>query len=106
MQQQHQIATWNPEADRWETDEQTILGHSVVFSETWPISGMTRRGVAYELPMSVPHMDASESLLLLRTPCAAEAEGGPVSPATARANGQTLRLTGQILDLIHPGSVK
>lgn len=34
---------------------------------------------------------------MLRTPCAAEAEGGPLHPDTARARGQTLRLTGQIL---------
>ena len=106
MQQQHPIAIWNPAADRWETDEQTIFGHSVAFSESWPTCGMTRAGVAYELPTWEPPTADSESLSLLRTPCAAEAEGGPVSPATARANNQTLRLTGQILDLIHPGSVK
>lgn len=34
---------------------------------------------------------------LLRTPCAAEAEGGPLHPEVARARNQTLRLTGQVL---------
>ena len=97
------LATWNPATDRWETAEQTIFGHSVVFSETWPTSGMTRRGVAFELPTWEPPTVGSGSLSLLRTPCAAEAEGGPLSPSTAAERGQTLRLTGQILDLIHPG---
>jgi DNA (cytosine-5)-methyltransferase 1 len=36
---------------------------------------------------------------LLRTPTAAEVEGGPVSPEVAKAKGQTLRLTGQVLAL-------
>lgn len=35
--------------------------------------------------------------VLLRTPCAAETEGGPLHPDTARERGQTLRLTGQVL---------
>ena len=34
---------------------------------------------------------------LLRTPCAAEAEGGPLHPEVAKACNQTLRLTGQVL---------
>ena len=34
---------------------------------------------------------------LLRTPCAAEDEGGPLHPDVAKERGQTLRLTGQIL---------
>ena len=34
---------------------------------------------------------------LLRTPCAAEAEGGPLHPEVAKARNQTLRLTGQVL---------
>lgn len=34
---------------------------------------------------------------LLRTPCAAEAEGGPLHPEVAKERNQTLRLTGQVL---------
>ena len=34
---------------------------------------------------------------LLRTPTAAEVDGGPVHPDVAKAKGQTLRLTGQVL---------
>jgi len=40
---------------------------------------------------------------LLRTPTAAEVEGGPVSPEVAKAKGQTLRLTGQLLSLTEWG---
>ena len=43
----------------------------------------------------------SESLLL-RTPVASEAEGGAVAPDVAKANGQTLRLSGQIIDMVAP----
>lgn len=38
-----------------------------------------------------------ETDALLRTPCAAEDEGGPLHPDVAKDRGQTLRLTGQIL---------
>jgi hypothetical protein len=41
--------------------------------------------------------------MLLRTPTAAEVEGGPVSPEVAKAKGQTLRLTGQVLSLTEWG---
>jgi hypothetical protein len=43
----------------------------------------------------------SESLLL-RTPVASEAEGGAVAPEVAKANGQTLRLSGQMIDMVAP----
>lgn len=42
----------------------------------------------------------AERMRMLRTPTAAEVDGGPVSPAVAKAKGQTLRLTGQLLDLL------
>lgn len=37
---------------------------------------------------------------LLRTPTAAEVDGGPVHPNVAKAKGQTLRLTSQVLNLL------
>jgi hypothetical protein len=40
---------------------------------------------------------------LLRTPTAQEAGGGLISPSYAKANNQTLRLGGQIIDLVEPG---
>jgi hypothetical protein len=35
--------------------------HSEPYSETWPTSGMTRNGQAYELPTQEPHTAASAS---------------------------------------------
>jgi DNA (cytosine-5)-methyltransferase 1 len=37
---------------------------------------------------------------LLRTPTAAQVDGGPVHPDVAKAKGQTLRLTSQVLNLL------
>ena len=84
-----------------------IFGHSDVYSETWPTSGMTRNGVAYALPTWAPPTTGSASsssppVEMLRTPAAAEAEGGALSPERARAENRTLRLTGQILDMVAP----
>jgi len=42
----------------------------------------------------------AERIRMLRTPNVTEVDGGPVSPEVARAKGQTLRLTGQLLDLL------
>jgi DNA (cytosine-5)-methyltransferase 1 len=42
----------------------------------------------------------AEKIALLRTPIAGEVEGGAVSPEVAKAKGQTLRLTGQVLALL------
>ena len=39
---------------------------------------------------------------LLRTPIAGEVEGGAVSPEVAKAKGQTLRLSGQMIDMVAP----
>jgi hypothetical protein len=49
------IATWNPARGVWETDQVNLLcGHSEPYSETWPTSGTTRNGVAYEQPTWEP----------------------------------------------------
>lgn len=57
------IARWNSGRDCWETDQVDLLsGLSVVFSETFPISGSMRSGVVSALPMSEHHMGDSGSL--------------------------------------------
>jgi hypothetical protein len=63
-----------------------------------------RNGQVFEHPMLGLPTNDSESLLL-RTPAASEAEGGPVAPETAKQKKQTLRLTGQIIDLVAPGQL-
>jgi hypothetical protein len=42
---------------------------------------------------------------LLRTPVASEVEGGAVAPAVAKAKGQTLRLSGQMIDMVAPNQL-
>ena len=104
------LATWNPERDCWETGVVDIFGHTDVYSETWPTAGMARNGVAYTLPTWEPPTSGSASSSsppgeMLRTPVASEAAGGPLSPERAQAENKTLRLTGQILDIVAPGQM-
>jgi hypothetical protein len=94
------LGIWNPGRGIWERGTADFFsGLSEPYSETWPISGMTRDGVAFELPMPELLTDGSgsSSSPLLRTPIAQEDGGGPLHPDVARANRQSLRLTGQIL---------
>lgn len=95
------VAIWNTARDVWETPGTNGLfcEHLAVYSEVWPTSGMTRNGEAYELPTWALAMPGSVSLsspkdeALFRTPCAAEAEGGPRNPDRP---GATMRLSDQV----------
>ena len=107
MQEPIQIASWNSTRDRWEGEQMDLLsGLSDVYSETFPRSGMTHSGRLYELPQLEHAITETESFFLpsdaeyLRTPCAAELDGGPVNPDVARKRGQTVRLNSQILHLV------
>ena len=59
--QQQPIAIWSTARDVWEIPqtEGLFCEHLDVFSETFPTSGMTRNGMAYELPTWVPRMGDS-----------------------------------------------
>jgi hypothetical protein len=71
------LAKWNRARGVWETDQQSICGHSELFSQTWPTSGMTRSGSAYELPTWERATADSESSYL-PTPRATDgSKGGP-----------------------------
>lgn len=81
------IATWNTARDVWETEAVSLLsGRSDVYSGTFPISGMTVNGVAYELPTSAHHTDGSGSSFsqlggkILPTPDASVAQPSGNSP--------------------------
>ena len=57
-----QIATWNPARDVWETSQPGLLCvHSAAFAETWPPSGLMRRGMCFPLPTLEPLTYAKES---------------------------------------------
>jgi DNA (cytosine-5)-methyltransferase 1 len=58
----------------------------------------------HELICGCPRVDR-KNLELLRTPVASEAEGGAVAPDVAKANGQTLRLSGQMIDMVAPNQL-
>lgn len=96
-QPKHQaLAIWNPVTDRWELEQETIFGHSDAYSETWPTSGMTANGVAYELPTWEHHTADTEYSSsqhgegsLLPTPTASEASGAGQPPN--KTGGPNLR---------------
>ena len=97
------IAQWNPIRDCWETTQQASLlsEHWDAYSETWPTSGMTRSGVAYELPTWEPPTDGSESSSLLPTPVATEGTKGTLQSSDEReAQGRQVYLSNAIGSLL------
>jgi hypothetical protein len=72
------IASWNAAIGVWQTNQVNLLcGHSGLFSATWPASGMTLGGQAYELAKPVHPTTVSESLSspTLPTPVAQDGSG-------------------------------
>jgi len=71
------IATWNPARGVWETDAAALCGHWEPYSVTWPGSGMTRSGSAFEPPTSGLRTAAaaSSSSPHLPTPAARDGKG-------------------------------
>ena len=109
------LASWNPERDIWEGGQMDLFsGRSGVFSETWPASGMTRNGLAFELPTlghrtsgtessSLPTPretcggSSTETERLLVTPTAQLAiNGGSQPPEKRKAGGHGPTLADQI----------
>jgi hypothetical protein len=65
--QQH--IEWNPATQLWETEQADLFsGQQEPFSETWPTSGMTRRGQLLPLETSAHRIGGSECSFLLPTP--------------------------------------
>lgn len=100
------LAIWNPETDRWELEQETIFGHSDAYSETWPTSGMTANGVAYELPTWEHHTadigssSSQHDETLLQTPLASEGtKPSNVMGVERRLSTGQVFLTNQIVSL-------
>jgi hypothetical protein len=65
------LASFDPDTQLWKTSGGSLLGQmmhpgdgSEEFSGTWPRSGMTRNGIAYQLPQLVPNTIGREFGLL------------------------------------------
>ena len=58
------FASYDPGSSSWKTSRVSLDGEWETYSETWPASGMTRNGTAYQRPTSVPRISASASGLL------------------------------------------
>lgn len=102
-----QVAKWDSVRDAW-TDESRIDLFSELsdaFLETFPTSGMTLNGVAYELPTWEPRMDDSGSSSwrdegLFRTPMADEGRKASNRQGAGSRKGHQIWLTSQIVDLM------
>ncbi len=73
----------------WQTRQTTLFGNQEcqMYSGSWPPAGMTRNGIAYRLPRSVPRISASgrSSLPTLIVP-----NGGRSIPPASKLNGKTV----------------
>ena len=58
---QTSFATYDPPTSSWRTSRVSLDGEWETYSATWPPSGMTRNGTAYQRPSSVPPIYATES---------------------------------------------
>ena len=94
------IAWTSPVVDAWRVGQTDILGRSALYLRTWPASGMTRNGLAFELPTWVPPTSGSEcssSPTLLKTPTAQLAvNGGSQHPDKRKEGGHGPTLADEI----------
>lgn len=97
------LAAWNPALSVWETGQmQFLCEHSVPYLETWPTSGMTRNGVAYELPTPELRTGGSGySSSLLKTPTSQLAiNGGSQHPDKRKEGGHGPTLADEVEHLL------
>ena len=52
------FAWYDPDSHCWRTSQGTLVSDLDLFSQTWPRSGMTQDGTAYQLPPSAPRTSA------------------------------------------------
>jgi len=53
------LASYDPDTSSWRTSQRCLVTGWEEFSETWPRSGMTRNGTAYQLQPLAPLTDAT-----------------------------------------------
>ena len=108
---QTSFASYDPATSSWRTSSVFLDGEWETFSESWPRSGMTRNGTAYQRSSSVPPIFASESGLL-PTPSAVSygsnqgggmGRVGPVRPSLETMARHGLWRTPKAADAAHAG---
>ena len=113
---QEPLASWNPERDVWETQQVDLFsGLSDVYSEIWPASGMTRNGLAFELPTWEPPTSgtecsslptpratrggsSTETVAMLPTPAARDGDGRGTQPPSKRREGGHQPSIGDVIE--------
>jgi hypothetical protein len=73
------LASYDPATSSWRTSQLSLLADSESFSGTWPRSGMTRSGTAYQLQPLAP-LTAGIGSGSWPTPTKTDAEKGYASP--------------------------
>jgi hypothetical protein len=90
------LAMYDPESSSWKTSQRCLLDGWTSFSGTWPRSGMTVSGIAYQLPPLALRTDVIGSGLL-PTPTAQDygSNSGGRNPGHERPSLQTMARRGQ-----------
>lgn len=92
---------WNQRRDCWETEQLDLFSERpAVWSETWPVSGMTRNGVLYERPTLVPLTSESDCSLLATPQANLGSCGGSQPPEKRRSSGHSVSLADQIEHMV------
>lgn len=92
------IGRWNRTRGVWETDAMDLLSeHSEPFSATWPTSGMTRSGAAFELPTPALPTAGSASSSLPTPRASRGASGTETMYALGAERSDTNRTQGEVL---------
>lgn len=95
------LASYDQPTSSWKTSQLCLVEGLETFSETWPRSGMTRSGIAFQLPDLVPITDGIASGLL-PTPTASDNRdrGNLSSPSVQRriSIGKQLMLSQVVSD--------
>ena len=108
---QRQVMEWNTILKLWmvgDSEDSLFSPLFKPFSGRWPISGMMRNGVVFELQMPVHHITDSGSLLspTLRTPSVTDSTGGAISESQAVERGRMVKVADQVAELAFENGLK
>jgi hypothetical protein len=104
------LASFDHQSRSWRTSQTCLLEGLERFSGSWPRSGMTRNGIAYQL-VTLAHRSLATASGLLPTLVAGDAKGGRNGTSKGRCASDGLTMTDWIWlnlgrGLLHPGSAE